>query len=658
MAPLKTAVLFALVVAVGGARPARAEVGVPFTPDKVIVHPKGAGFLTRAARAGSRWLFQYWKRGPLAAVEEWRAIEVAFSADGAQLAVLESEEMLRIVEVSRLATVRSIPLAPRMKVHGLAGWLPDGKRLLLATSDWQDDRNVVLEVEVQQGTITPRRSLRGAPALAAPNVSKLSPDGRWLAVRRRDAGRALVLWELATDKLVDLGCQEGERLEWSRDSRKLAADCALNLRVFEAAKEWKSPRLFVAAQPGELAFSTRGDRLFAARTASQRSVSVVGTEGTNDAADWIDGLLAWTSDDLFVVERGQQLQLVDAKGRVVESAGLSFPVEASFVAPSLLRLAGGGFESLVDLDSGEVIASPANRPVERRGFRVLGDRRRLLGLAGTGKQRPIATLPNDIAPEDAVSLSPDGRYLLTARGQGNPSFIVDLKQGTRKSLGLTDVIAVEWAADSSAAWAASLDKSVVWSAARPDKPQPVGLRSHEGSERAAWSSKGVLAVANQSALWLWKGGKASQAPAPRLRPRSEQESAERRLEWSSDGKQLTVRSCGNRDFDELQRYDAQKGKPSGKAERASCSGAPEASGQVPGEESPLKTKWRPVGGSADRALQVLSDGDAVRVLSVRDRRMVELHAVDARADGTLGVVALDSVTGKRLPLAEAFRRTP
>ena len=186
MAPLKTAVLFALVVTVGGARPARAEVGVPFTPDKVIVHPKGAGFLTRAARTGSRWLFQYWKRGPLAAVEEWRAIEVAFSSDGVQLAVLESEEMLRIVEVSRLATVRSIPLAPRMKVHGLAGWLPDGKRLLLATSDWQDDRNVVLEVEVQQGTITPRA---GCPERQQAEPRRALARG---AATRRGAGARLV----------------------------------------------------------------------------------------------------------------------------------------------------------------------------------------------------------------------------------------------------------------------------------------------------------------------------------------------------------------------------------------------------------------------------------------------------------------------------------
>ena len=39
-----------------------------------------------------------------------------------------------------------------------------------------------------------------------------------------------------------------------------------------------------------------------------------------------------------------------------------------------------------------------------------------------------------------VTVSPDGRYVVTSKGQASPSFVVDLKQGTRSSLGLVDVV--------------------------------------------------------------------------------------------------------------------------------------------------------------------------------------------------------------------------
>lgn len=189
-----------------------------------------------------------------------KAFNIAFSPLGDRIAVVRGQlakgatrydplnYSLEIREIStgnRMAEISLGQLEPR-----LLYFLPDGKRLLFATGDWQfpndmhvvdlSDTDGVLDLEdvqeinalrvapdgehlamsdgyrVRIWNITTGRAVSQLPTTAFINAIGFSPDGRYLATASDDDD--LTLWPWRTEDLIDLACRHltrnVNRKEW------------------------------------------------------------------------------------------------------------------------------------------------------------------------------------------------------------------------------------------------------------------------------------------------------------------------------------------------------------------------------------------------------------------------------------------------------------
>lgn len=667
---------------------------LPELPESAVLSPRADGFLARIG--ASRW--QHWRTGPLRLVGEHVAVDAAWRPDSSAFVLLESSGGVKLVDVSRPTVERTLA-TPQPRAHAIAGFLPDGRRVLLATNAWESDRNVVVELDVTSGQTRSRLAFRRTPALAVPSPAKLDPTGHWLAVQRADVSpTVLQLWNLDSDELVDVACQHGKKLAWSRDGQRLAAECGSSLKLFAAADRFATAKIYLVPETGEPRFSPRGDRMWRVPDPirGQRRATVMKTSSAHEAPEWNDGVLDWGEGNVQLVVREVAIALQDAASqRTIETAGVRVPIVARLRGTGAVRLAYATAEALLDLDRGQIVAAPKARLFDREGFVAISDRRTVMSL---GAQRTMVKLPDDVTADEVLSVSPDGRFLVT--GGSASATVIDRKSDLRTSVPIGDVLRVDWSPDGAMAYVAGAAKAAVWRA-MPPAIVPVPLLRPLA---AAWSQKGALVVGNAASLWWWQGNRSGQLALPRLRKKadSEDESPGRKIRFSADGSRVLVSSCGNRDFDDTVAFrvegsgvralgpakpascdqtwignerfvPATDASPSGRTLRTAIKAASkvdrllfpddEATGRVAIEQQDrilvvdvasqrtLREVTRPPGFRAlglfrGGALLVLTSEQAVKVTRVADGRTLDVYGVVPRADGHLDVWLFEA--GERL----------
>lgn len=570
-----TAVAAVLTAALHG-RVARGETPTPLLPElpeQAAWSPRADAFLTRVG--ATRW--QHWRTAPLRLVGEHVAIDAAWRPDSGAFVLLDGSGAIKLVEITRPTVERAITTAsPR--AHAIAGVLPDGRRVLLATNAWESDRNVVVEIDLTTAQSRSRLAFRRMPALAVPSPAKLDPTGHWLAMQRADLSpSALQVWNLDSDEILDVACQHGRKLAWSRDGQKLAADCGPSLKLFDAADRFATAKIYLVPETGEPRFSPRGDRMWrvADPTRGQRRATVMKTSSAHEAPEWNDGVLDWGEGNLQLVVRDGAIAVVDAATeRVIDSAGVRAPIVARPLGVGAVRLVHKTAAALLDLDRGQVVAAPKARSFEHDDFVAVGDRRTVMALAAS---RAMVKLPDDVSAEEVVSMSPDGRFVVL--GTSATTTVIDRTSGARTSVALGDVARIAWSPDGATVYLANSSKAALWRVGQPSVV-PVPLVRPLAS---AWSPKGMLAVGNASALWWWQANRSGQIALPRLRKREanatgtagtsgDDDSPGRAIRFSADGSRLVVASCGNRDYDETVPFRVEAGglRALGPAQRGGC----------------------------------------------------------------------------------------